>query len=291
MVNVDRDSVGTRVELPEEVVLQGLTAIELAAASDEARVLQSPPPPGLRIAQSQSVTDVTLRDGQGDTISSLAASMKVCLPVGSALIEEAEGQPLSLLHFAEGHGWEALSDSWEERTESGAVLVCALTTSLSHFAVAYAAQPEPPAAPTPHPTPTPTPVPTPPPPPTPTAAAPAAPSPAAAEDDTTQAEETPTPLPRPTATPIPTATPDRAPAAEPTPSPQPDPTPTPEPTPPPALAADRPWKPEVSPLPTPRIADVSTDADALSLGGRTATVGLLALAAASGTIVFLRKPD
>ena len=237
--------------------------------------------------------DVTLRDEQGRAIGALSDPVKVCLPVSPALIAEAGGQSLRLLHYAEEEGWEALVSSWEEQTEGGAILVCALTTQLSPFAVGYAVQPEPPAAPTPQPTPTPVPTPTPTP--TPTVAQPETPSTDAPAENATPTTETPTPLPQPTATPMSTTALDRSPPPEPTPSPQLDPTPTPIPVPTPASeiqpTAGRLLEPAVTSLPAPEFASVSADADALGIGGRTTMVGLLALAAVSGTIVFLRNQD
>ena len=296
VVNVDAGCVGTRLALPEELVLRGLTTIEIATAQ-EAHLLQAPLPQGFRIARSQSMMDLTLRNDQGETIDALANPLKVCLPVSQALIEEAGGQPLRLLHYEEEDGWEALVDSWEEHTGDGTVLVCALTTLFSPFAVGYAVQPEPAATPTPQPTPTPVSTPTPEH--TPVATQPTAPSTDAPGEHTTPATETPTPLPQPTATRTPIATPDRALTPEPTlsvtPSPQSDPPPTPtrapDPThtPEPALAVRRPSRPPVTPLPTPDVAGVSMDANTLIVGGRTAMV--LAIATVSGTIVFLRSQD
>ena len=294
VVNVDAGCVGTRVALPEELVLRGLTTIEIATAQ-EAHLLQAPLPQGFRIARSQSMMELTLRNDQGETIGALANPLKVCLPVSQALIEEAGGQPLRLLHYEEEDGWEALVGSWEEHTGDGAALVCALTTEFSPFAVGYVVRPEPAVTPAPQPTPTPTPTPQP----KPTATPAEAPSTDAPAEHTTPATETPTPLPQPTATRTPIATPDRALTPEPTlsvtPSPQSDPPPTPtrvpDPThtPEPALAVRRPSRPPVTPLPTPDVAGVSMDANTLIVGGRTAMV--LAIATVSGTIVFLRSQD
>ena len=291
VVNVDVDCVGSRVALPDELALHGLKEIEFAGTR-EARLMQAPPPDGLRIASSQGMMDLTLRNEQGATIGALASPLTVCLPVSQALVEEAGGQPLRLLHYAEGTGWEALVVSWDEQTGDGAALVCALTTRLSPFAVGYPVRPEP--APTPHPTPTPTPAPTPTPPPTPTPTQPAPPS---TDVPVEAAPETPTPLPQPTPTPAPTAAPDLPPTPQPTPSvtpaaqPTPTPTATPAPSPVPARAARRPSRPEISPLPTPNVAGVSADAGDARTWRSMGTAGLLAVAAGSGALLFRRGRD
>ena len=284
-VKIDAGYVGTRITLPEELALHGLASIEIVAPAEEARVLQTPPPQGFRIARSQTIMDVTLRDGGGRMIGALTNPMKLCLPVSATVVEEADGQPLRLMHYQEEDGWEALLGSWEELTESGAILVCALTTNLSSFAVGYAAQPEPTPTATPTPQPTPTPTPTPTPRPAPTEAAP----------------DPPTPSPQPTATPIPSATPDHPPTPEPTPSvaplPRGDPTPTatpaPEPTPTPAstLEERRTFEPSVAPLPTTKVTPTPTYEGGFGVGGWIATVGLLVLTALSGSSIVFHRED
>ncbi len=134
VVKVDTGCVGARVALPEELALQGLTAIDFAV-SEQSHLLQAPSPSGFQIARSQSMMDVTLHDQQGGTIDALPNPMQVCLPAGQALLAEAGGEPLSLLHHQEEDGWEAIAGSWEEHTEDGASLVCALATRFSPFAV------------------------------------------------------------------------------------------------------------------------------------------------------------
>ena len=289
VVNVDTSCVGTRVALPEELALQGLTTIDIVAASEEARVRQAPPPQGFRIARSQTIMDVTLRDGGGRTIGALTNPTKLCLPVSETVVEEADGQPLKLLHYQEEDGWEALPGSWEALTESGAILVCALTTNLSPFAVGYAARPEPTPTPTPTPQPTPTPTPTPTPQPTPIGA------------PTEAVPDSPTPSPQPTATPMPATAPGRAPTPEATPSvapsPETGPTPTataaPNPTPTPASALEerRTFGPSVAPLPTTKVTPTPAYESDFGVGGWIATVGLLVFAALSGSSIVFHKED
>ena len=288
-VTIDAGCIGTRVALPEELALQGLTTIDIVAASEEARVLQAAPPQGFRIARSQTIMEVTLRDGGGRTIGALTNPMTVCLPVNEAVVEEADGQPLKLLHYQEEDGWEALPGSWEALTESGAILVCALTTNLSPFAVGYAAHPEPTPTPTPTPQPTPTPTPTPTPQPTPIGA------------PTEAVPDSPTPSPQPTATPMPATAPGRAPTPEPTPSvapsPETGPTPTataaPNPTPTPASALEerRTFGPSVAPLPTTKVTPTPAYESDFGVGGWIATVGLLVFAALSGSSIVFHKED
>ncbi len=289
VVNVDTSCVGTRVALPEELALQGLTTIDIVAASEEARVRQAPPPQGFRIARSQTIMDVTLRDGGGRTIGALTNPTKLCLPVSETVVEEADGQPLKLLHYQEEDGWEALPGSWEALTESGAILVCALTTNLSPFAVGYAARPEPTPTPTPTPQPTPTPTPTPTPQPTPIGA------------PTEAVPDSPTPSPQPTATPMPATAPGRAPTPEATPSvapsPETGPTPTataaPKPTPTPAstLKERQTFRPSVAPLPTTKVTPTPAYESDFGVGGWIATVGLLVFAALSGSSIVFHKED
>ena len=283
-VKVDTGCVGTRVELPEELTVHGLATIELAAASEEAGLRQATLPHGFRIARNQTIMDLTLRDGQGKAIDALASPMQVCLPVSKAVVEEAGVQPLRLLHYQEKHGWEALVDSWEEKTEDGAILLCALTTQLSPFAIGYVAPPEPTPTPTPQPTPTPVPTPT--------------PQPTSTPTPTEAPTDTPTPSPQPTAMPTPPAAPNPAPTPEPspdvTPSPQSGPTPTPTaapdptPTPEPPSTVRQPSGPSVTPLPKPEVADASAAAGGLGTWG---WMTMAAIAAVSGTIVFLRNGD
>ena len=292
-VKVDTGCVGTRMELPEKLALDGLATIEFAAASEESRLRQARLPQGFRIAHSQSIMDITLRDGQGRTIGGVPSSMKICLPVSEAVVDEAGGQPLRLLHYQEEDGWEALVGSWEERLDNGPILVCALTTHLSAFAVGYVAPPEP----TPTPQPTPVPAPTPTPQPTPTSTPTEAQGSTAAVESMTPPTDTPTPVAQPTSTATPT--PEPTPAA--TPSPQPNPTPgtmptptaAPDPTPPPkpTPTVRRLSEPLVELLPTPEIAGVSADSSDLGVWGWMTTAGLLAIAAVSSTLGGLRSKD
>ena len=109
VVKVDTRCVGTRVALPEELALQGLTTIEFAV-SEEVHLLQAPLPPGLQIARSQAMMDVTLRDEQGGPIDALDNPMQLCLPVSQSLIDEARGQPWSCCTTARrtaGKRWRA----------------------------------------------------------------------------------------------------------------------------------------------------------------------------------------
>ena len=292
VVKIDRGCVGARVALSKELAVHGLSAIEFAAASEEAHLRQERLPEGFEISHSQPIMDVTLRDGQGRTISSLDKPTKVCLPVSGALIEEAGGQPLNLLHYHEQHGWESLPGSWEELTTSEAILVCALTTQLSPFAVGYV-QPEP------TPPPAPTSIPTPRPEPELTVAASETSSSGATTEDTPTPTDAPTPLPQPTATPIPTATPDRAPTPGPTPleTPSPEveatstPTAVPEPTPASTPAGGRSSGPSVPPMPTSKVTPTPGYESDFGVGGWIVTAGLLVFAALSATSIVLHKED
>ena len=280
VVRIDRGCVGTRVALPEELALHGLTTIDFAAAAQEASLRQARLPQGLQIARGQGIMDLTLRDGQRRPIDTAVSPLTVCLPVSQAVVEEADGHPLKLLHYQEEEGWEALLGSWEDLTESKALLVCALTTRLSPFAVGYIVPPPPTPAPTPAPTPTPPATPT------------EAPSPAATVESTPPPTATPTPLPQPTPTPDRAPTPEPAPSATPSPRPGPTPTPTaaldPAPAPVSAASARRPSGPAAL-LPAAGVAPAAPKGDDFDAAGWMATGGLLAISTLFGTYAALRS--
>ena len=216
-VTIEEEAVGSRIDLPEDPALSTLTSISFTSSITQ-EPAQEPPPQGFRVAQSQTIVDITLRDPRANPLRQLTRPATVCLPVSNELLAEAGGRELVLLHYDQRDGWETLPNSERTEADDGTVLVCAETTRFSPFAVGYnlaftpaptpAPSVAPPAAtPLPIEAPTPTPVPT---------AVPQTPTP----------EPTAAPTEAPTATPVPTAVP---PTATPVPTAVP-PTATPEPT-------------------------------------------------------------
>ena len=218
-VTADIESEGTRLTLQADPALESLAEVEFSAVTDT-EVLGAEPPSGFRIAGSQTIVSITLMDGQGERIRELDNAVTVCLPVSDALLVEAGGQKLALLHYDETEGWTTLADSEVRTLEDGMMVVCAEATRFSPFAVGYGEEPTPTPMPTATATPTPSPTPTPVPSLTPTPEPIATPTPTA----------TPIPTPTPTATLIPTPTPTLTVTPIPTPMPIPTATATPTPT-------------------------------------------------------------
>ena len=199
-VSVDQKSAGTQLTLHADEALEELAIVEMRTVTDNV-VLDTEPPSGFRIAGSEKIVDITLRNKRGNRITELTNAATVCLPVSADLLEEAGDDPVALLHYDPEEGWTALLSEVREESD-GSSSVCAETTRFSPYAIGYGVQ----ATPTPEPEVTPEP------------------------EATEEPEETPTP--RPTATPRPaaTATPEPAPTATPVwPTPAPDPTATPVP--------------------------------------------------------------
>ena len=206
VVNVDDECVGTRLTLGDGPVLEDLSHLDFCVAVND-DMLQSPPPNGFRISSSQSMVNITMRDGQGNEITRLTSPARVCLPVSDALLAEAAGQELALLHYEQDEGWRTLPNSRTTTEPDGSRLLCADTTHFSHFSTGYAVVPVP--TPTPAATPTPTRKPEPGVIPTPTTNPKSSAIPASTATPTprpTASQPTPTVAPTPPATPLPETT-------------------------------------------------------------------------------------
>ena len=244
-VTTEEETIGARIVLPEDPALSNLTSITFTPSVAQ-EPEQEPPPQGFRIAESQTIVNITLTDVQGNAITQLTRPCTVCLPVSNELLAEAGDRELALLHYDETDGWQPVPGSERVTAGDGTVSVCAETTQFSLFAVGYKVEaPAPtPAPPPPTPAPTTAPPVTPVPPPAtptatpaPTVASRATPVPPTAVPTATPAPTaapTATPAPPiavPTAVPVPTATP--APTAMPTAAPEPTTAPAATPVPPP----------------------------------------------------------
>ena len=226
VVNVEDGTVGTRLTLGDDPVSADLAQLDFSVAISD-HMLQSAPPKGFRISSSQSIVNITMRDGQGNEITRLTNPARVCLPVSDALLTAAADQQLALLHYEQDEGWRTLPNSRTETEPDGSRLICADATRFSPFAIGYAVVPIP--TPTPIATPTPT------------------------KNPEPRVIPTPTTIPRSSATPAPTVTPTPAPTAfqpRPTVAPIPPASPLPEPTTTPAAAptVSQPT-PTVTPIP------------------------------------------
>ena len=254
VVNVDDESVGTRLTLGDALVSADLAQLDFSVAVND-DILQSPPPKGFRISSSRSAVKITMRDGQGNEITRLTNPARVCLPVSDALLAEAAGKELALLLYEQDEGWRTLPNSRTEAEPDGNRLICADTTRFGPFATGYTVVPIP--TPILTPTPTPTKKPNPDVIPTPTATPKLSATPASTATpmpSPTASQPTPTVAPIPSATPLPepTTAPTASPtASQPTPTvaPIPSATPLPEPT-------TAPTAPPTTSRPTPTVAPI-----------------------------------
>ncbi len=131
-VTGDAGSAGSRLTLPTDAALRSLSKLEFEAVAAP----DDPPPGGFRIAGSQAIVNITLLDANDNPITGLSSPATVCLPVSGVLLAEADGRPLSLLHYDATAGWTELSGA-AVRTVNGTRLLCAQTTRFSPFAIAY----------------------------------------------------------------------------------------------------------------------------------------------------------
>ena len=109
-------------------------------------MLDTEPPSGFRIAGSEKIVDITLRNKRGNRITELTNAATVCLPASADLLEEAGDEPVVLLHYDPEEGWTALLSEVREESD-GSSSVCAETTRFSPYAIGYGVQ----ATPTPEP--------------------------------------------------------------------------------------------------------------------------------------------
>ena len=140
-VTADTESVVVRLIVAGDPVLGNLARLQFEVVTDEA-MLQAPVPEGFRIADGQTVMNITLTNGESDEANETVNPATVCLPLTDAVRAEAGDQPLVLLHYDPETGWRAMSNSEVRTLADGSQVVCGDAMQFSPFAIGYGQGPE-----------------------------------------------------------------------------------------------------------------------------------------------------